>query len=308
MESAIKALKNPGYIGFVYALLSVFFMSPVFIVASIVTKEIPAETANFMFFLSGLLVTSLISTVRGKNGHVLRLAKNHFRPLFQLGALNAAAAILFFTGIKAIGPSTSAFVSRSETVFTILLGVLVLKEKLHKADMFGITLAVVGTFMMTYSDVSVASGSLLILASSFIISFQRVLLAKFVSKIDPFELNQLRLLFGTSILLVYVAVTSKLLMPPVNSLFLIALGGISAPVIGFYFFLKSMKFIGISKVTTVASIQPIVVAVMSVVLLGSSLSPGQIFGGGLMIVGVIILAVAHGRHALKTKAATITVD
>ncbi len=283
-------------------------MSPVFIVASIVTKSMPAETANFMFFLSGLIVTSLLSTVRGKNIRMLGLAKKYFKPLLLLGALNAAAAIFFFAGIKAIGPSTSAFISRSETVFTILIGVIILKEKLHRADILGITLAVAGTFVMTYSDVSVASGSLLILASSFIISFQRMLLAKFISKIGPFQLNHLRMLFSTAILLVYVAATSKLMIPPVNSLFLIALGGISAPVVGFYFFLKSMKLLGISKVTTVASIQPIVVALMSAVLLGSSISAMQAFGGVLMIAGVIILAAAHGRHVLKSKAAAITVD
>ncbi|MBI4167887.1 MAG: DMT family transporter [Candidatus Aenigmarchaeota archaeon] len=300
--------KNSSYAGFLYAILSVVFMSPIFIIVSIVTREMPTETANFMFFGSGLLVTFAISTMQKKNTHIIKLARNHFRPLFLLGAINAAAAILFFMGIKAIGPSTAAFISRFETVFTIFLGAVILKEKFGKVDALGIAITVIGALLITYSDVSIALGSFLILASSVIISFQRILLKKHVSRIRPSELNQLRLLFTTSLLLVYVVATSKLVVPSVGNALLIMLGGIMAPVIGFYFMLKSMERMEVSKTMTIKAIEPFAVIVMASTLLGSSISPEQVFGGGIMITGIIILAVAHKRQAVNKSQITVAVD
>ncbi len=300
--------KNSSHAGFVYAILSVVFMSPVFIIISVVTREMPTETANFMFFGSGLLVTFVISTMQKKNMHIIKLARSHFRPLFLLGAINAVAAVLFFMGIKAIGPSTSAFIYRFETVFTIFLGAVLLKEKLGKIDALGMAITVMGALLITYSDVSIALGSFLILASSAIISFQRIILKKYVSRIRPFELNQLRLLFTTSLMFAYVVATSKLVVPSFGNALLIMLGGITAPVIGFYFMLKSMERMDVSKTMTIKAAEPFAVIIMASILLGSSISPEQVFGGGIMIAGIIILAVAHRRQVINKSQVAVSVD
>ncbi|MBI4177357.1 MAG: DMT family transporter [Candidatus Aenigmarchaeota archaeon] len=308
MKGLVNSIKASGHIGFVYALLSVIFMSPIFIIVNIVTREMPTETANLMFFGSGLAVTFMVSTIRRRNMHIIRLAKSHFYPLLLIGGINAVAAMLFFMGIKAIGPSTSAFIARLETVFTVFLGAVILKEKLGKADMVGIAVTVAGALLMTYSDVSLAFGSLFILGSSAVISFQRILLKKYVSRISSFDLNQLRLLFAAAILFVYVISTSKFVVPtPANAL-LISLGGVTAPVIGFYFMLKSMESMDVSKTMTVKSIEPFIVAVMSMVLFGSAMSSSQITGGAFMAAGIVVLAVAHKKQLADKSRMAVSVD
>ncbi|MBI3413153.1 MAG: DMT family transporter [Candidatus Aenigmarchaeota archaeon] len=288
-----ESRRNRESRGFLYSFVSVFFVAPVFIVASIVMKSMPAETASTMFFGAGFLITSVISTLRKRNREVLPMVRKYFRPLLLLGIFNTSAAILFFTGIKSIGPSSAAFISRFETIFVILLGVLLLKEKLGKMDMLGMAITVSGVIMVTYSNVSMVIGSFFIFASSALISFQRILLKKYVSKIQPMDLNQLRLFFSFVLLLSYVVLSSRLVMPSAGNLLLIGIVSLSAPVIGFYLRLKAMELIDVSKVMTVESLEPFIVVLMSIFLLGSITSPRQILGGGVMIVGITMLLMSH---------------
>lgn len=301
MLGKLKLFVNPAYRGFGYAFAAVIFLFPVFIIMNVALKDTPVETANTIFFVSATLATLVVSTIRKKNSVVMKAAKTYFRPLLIIGFLNFAASILFFSAVRVTDPSTASFIARFGVVFTILLGVIVLKEKLNRAEILGIILTTAGAFIITYSGVSVELGSLMMLASSAIVSVQQAMLKKYVSKIRPFDLNQLRLIFTSAIIALYALFTSRLVLPPFSTTVLIAASGITSAVIGFYFFIKAMEYMDISKVITIRSIEPFFVTLAAVIFLGSIITQRQILGGMFIVCGMIILGMAHRKQVSDKK-------
>ncbi len=302
MSGNFNLLAKPEYSGFFYALLSVLLMSPIFLIVNEVTKTTKIETATTFFFVFASAATFLISTMKGRNAEIYAFARKYFKPMALAAAFNIGASVLFFTGISIIGPSIAAFFAQSTALFTIIFGSVFLKERIGTGEMTGMAITITGAVIITYAGFSSVMGASMIVASSALISLHFILLKKYVANIKPFDLNQLRLFFGALLIFSYSALSGKLSIPSFGNILLLGLGGTTAAVAGFYFMIKAMKNMDVSKVTAVRAVEPFVVLLMSALFLGSVITPKHVFGGVVMISGIIILAMAHGKHAIQKNA------
>jgi drug/metabolite transporter (DMT)-like permease len=64
---------------------------------------------------------------------------------------------------------------------------------------------------------------------------------------------------------------------------------VSGPVIGRFLYMKSLSLMPVSKAALILQFQPIWVAVIAGVLIGTIPSPKEWFGGALIIAGCILL-------------------
>ncbi len=95
-----------------------------------------------------------------------------FWPILLLGFLNGLANYLFFTSINLGDPTLVAFFSRSEVIYTVLLGTWLLGERLRAYQWAGVAIAVAGAGLMTFRAGAVVWLMLLLtLASNFFLAF-----------------------------------------------------------------------------------------------------------------------------------------
>ncbi len=291
--------KNRGYSGFIYSFLAVIFLSPVFILMNEAVNSIGLETANVIFFLSGFAFVLATGFVKGTLAKSADAIRKQIKPVIAIGALNSVQALLFFLGLKMIGPSAASFIARTEVVFVVVMGALLLKEKLGGMEFAGISMTFAGAAILTFGNTSLAVGSLVMLFSTFLISLQNVLTKKYAHMIRPFDLNLGRLGVVSVVMLIYSVIGNTLNLAWDSSFILAASAGVLGPAIGFYFLLKGIEAMDVSKVITIRSLEPFAVIIMSTFVYGLSISPTQAFGGVVMVVGVTILAVAHRKHSKK---------
>ena len=118
------------------------------------------------FALTGInpLITTLIICVTSTilsytymkfKRHTLSLIE--FKKLIPIAIINAAATILLYASIAILDPVIVGMIGRFYVVFTTLLSVVILKEKLSRAEGILIALAIFGTFLFVQTGNQVAS-------------------------------------------------------------------------------------------------------------------------------------------------------
>lgn len=100
-----------------------------------------AKAACLNIFYS-LLLGWLFARIRKQK---LRFVRN--RAMWVVGITNAAGLILMYTALDMLSPVTLGFLGRFYMVFTILLSVVVLKERITSREWGLIALALVGMFL-----------------------------------------------------------------------------------------------------------------------------------------------------------------
>ena len=76
--------------------------------------------------------------------------RRSIRPILWLGFLNGTANLLLFTAINLGDPTLAAFFSRSETIYSVLLGAWLLGERMVGHQWLGVVIAIAGAGLMTF--------------------------------------------------------------------------------------------------------------------------------------------------------------
>ncbi len=118
-----------------------------------------------------------------------------FRPILLLGLLNGLSNFLFFTSIDLGDPTLVAFFSRSETIYSVLLGAWFLGEHMHRYQWLGVAIAIAGTGMMTFQAATlvwIVMG--LALVSNFFLAWSNLVAKKNITTVSPLILSIARTL------------------------------------------------------------------------------------------------------------------
>ena len=166
---------NNKNLGVLLALSSSLFIAVEIIVVDYLYRVNPNIGALNMLFWSYLGVAiscSLIVPFLEKPiWHISTTIVQHKKLLIKDSILTVFAAFLFFLGIDLVGSGSVAVFSRASVIFSIILGVILLKEQLSLKKIFLIILMIIG-FLLYQEDFEVVSllGVLTILTSTFLYS------------------------------------------------------------------------------------------------------------------------------------------
>ena len=178
------------------------------------------------------------------------------------------------------------------TIFIILIGVFHLKEKLTSLDILGIVIAIAGAMVINYGNGTYTSFGLFIaLTAALFIALHQTTAKMFVKKVHPLNLVNLRTLFSSSFLFIFVLATSSLEVPPQNTYVWFVAGGVVAS-IGFLFFYKSLELIAVSKAAIIRTLDPFIVVLYSIVIFRILPNLQEILGGSLIILGSWAISLA----------------
>ena len=173
----------------------------------------------------------------------------------------------------------------------IILGIWLFKERFKPKEAFGIIIILTGLVIIRYqAGIEVSTGMVIILFSATVFGISELVAKKIVRNTEP---NLFALLRNCHIL-VYITigaiVTGKFSYSLLGEYYyLVPLAGLLGPGMGRPMYLHALKYLEVSKVSTLNQLQPIAVAVVAYFSLGLIPEIKEWVGGLTIISGSIIM-------------------
>ncbi len=275
------------------------------------------ETFSTLWFVAASIYGYIYLKLAGRTdiwGHMRQV----WRPILAVGLLNGLASLAGFGSLRLIDPSLAAFFGRTQIIFSVLLGWIVLRERLSLTEGLGAILAVTGLFICSYKGGTVVLlGLVLSLLGAIGASLQYFIVKVSVKEVDPLVM----VFFRTALAAVTVATVAfstgrfELVHAPLN-LTVLLVGAFFGPFLAHVCLFRGLAHIDLTKATIIQTTNPLFVILYAVALLpllpgipeGVQLfpTPVQLAGGAVLLIGVATL-VMGGRakaNSARKQAAT----
>lgn len=209
-----------------------------------------------------------------------------------------------FLGLKLMDPTIMAFLSRTETLIAIALGVWLFGERFTRLEAVGGAFVILGILALRYTGgISIERGFWIVLAASVGFGVAEVIAKKTVTIVDPLAFSLVRnFLLGAGFMAAGAARPGGLILPEERLGWLAIVGvAISGPFLGRVHYLKALQKIHISKTALVSQSQPIWVGVLASTILRTIPSQREWLGGAVVLAGCILLITGRGRRTGRTR-------
>jgi len=236
--------------------------------AGIGVLEASAERAGIAFF--GLLTVALLS------GLISLLVPGHDLGLFAVYGFTSVALffVLYFEAIRRTSVATAAILLHTAPIWASLLSRFVLGEALSSSRIVALAVAFCGCGLVVRAyDPDALRPSLLGLGSGFTYALYSIFAKLALRRYEA----------GTVLL---------------YALFLVALG-LAVGVPPARFALRSLEA---SRATVIATLEPVVAAVLGYALLGERLDPPQLLGGLLVLASIRLVQAEDPQSARAARA------
>lgn len=208
----------------------------------------------------------------------------------------AIAPAMFFLGLGQTTASDTSLLATGETIFSIIIATLFFKEKLKPLGYLAVLMVLAGLVVVTTnlqfhsSLFKMNSGNMLVLGATALWGLDNNICRYITYRMDIARLVQLKSVIGGSILLVFAVFVLR--VPLSISLTqlpqIIVLGAVGFGT-SLYFFLISMKRIGIVRSVLILSLSSVFGLVFASLLLREVISVHQIIAVVVMIAGIYLI-------------------
>lgn len=251
---------------------------------------------TYAWLLVLLTLPRLDSVARGEV-HGASGIRRGWRPTLALVLANAGAAILYYTQIDLANPAIVSFFGRLRTVYVVLLGVVLLGERLGRQEWIGAAVTVLGTALIAYQGGEVLSLVLLLAVLGNLLFAIATVMAKFaVRHIPPITLVGYRGLLISVLILVYALIAGQWQTVTWHTLFVMAAGALGGPFLGHVMYYAALERVGAGRVAIITALQPVFVTLYTALVFGTLPTTQQALGGALTIGGVVLVFAARLRQ------------
>jgi drug/metabolite transporter (DMT)-like permease len=273
---------------FIFAAMTAFFEALIFL--PIYLNE--RRTLKFSIDQAASHIELLNSKLNG-----WKMRRNVFL-LLSIAIVFSIVPVLLYIGFELAGNVNASLTLKTEIIFSMLYGNLILNEKITKTQIFfsavlflGLILAVTrGSFNLVEFNI----GVLILLIDVAIFTFMHTLTKKGLDRneITPIQVVFIRNLISSILLLIFYLFifpqrNISILLEPQNYLFFILM----AFVYGFALltWYKTLSFIEIGRATIIVSITPIITAFFSFIIYGEILTIYHIIGTMIVISSIYMI-------------------
>ena len=198
-------------------------------------------------------------------------------------------------GIQHMDPTVASFISRLQTLVSVFLGVMFLKERFGRREIVGAALLVAGVVIIRISfDVTLSFWFWVMVASGVFFGITEVFAKQAVGNLHPIPLNFIRNSVIALCFMVVLLVQGRPLFEFRGTWWYVLAVGVAGPLLSRLSFLNALSRIDVSKAVLVNQTQPIFVFLMSFAILSVIPSPRELTGGLLILLGCVILI--RGRN------------
>lgn len=202
--------------------------------------------------------------------------------------------VLFFYGLHMTSASNTAVLSNMEIVFTVVIAILFFKEKINRIGYVGLFLVTIGAMVVTNAKISdsylsLDIGSILVIGSSLFWAIDNNVSTIITKRIDVLRIAQLKSAIGGIILLGIVFAVNIPFLLPLNDIPFVLLLGTVGFALSLFFFLKSLRIIGVVKTIVVFATSSVFGLIFAVLFLHEQVGVFQIVAIGVMILGIYMI-------------------
>lgn len=289
--------------GILLTLISTVLNASTYIITKVVLNYTNAETALVLWFIWGTIIFSFFFLFSRSLKKIFGELKKNAKKMTIFGIISAIGIVSWTYGILYGNPTSVAFIFRLEAIFTIIFGLVLLKEKVSNFEWVGIFLAIVGAFIMVYKGgIVLDKGTISILVAAFSSALSIFLVKVYVKGMSAYSITYARTVSALLFISAYALALGKLQFTlQLNVLGLTLLAAFVGAFLGMFLLYKSLSFYGLSKVTAVKSTEPFFVATFSLIFLLTVPGINEIIGGTLIVGGVILLSLAGRNKNGNTK-------
>lgn len=304
MGKSPKAGENPRK-GFAYALVGTILLSTYFVTGKYALASPPGKPGGFnvptfclLWTASGAVFAFLIVLLRGRFGGI-RVERRSRLTVGALGLVTGVSIVVFYSGLRLLDPSFSAFLARSLPVMVILLGVLFLKERLRAVELLPMGFMVLGGVVSVFGRWhAVGLGVTLVLVGYLGFAVHRLLAKVEARRVCVEVLVLYRTGLAAVVIAVWAFVGGKLdFHVDARYWYVLFLGALLSPCLGNMVSFKSYQYWSLSRAALVLMIQPLLVLPMAYVFLHKLPSRQELLGGILILVGAFVMVWIHFRRS-----------
>jgi drug/metabolite transporter (DMT)-like permease len=215
-----------------------------------------------------------------------------------IGFMVAASTALGYSSVAYIDVGTAAMLNKLSTLFSILIGILWLRERLTATQLIGALVAVTGVFIITFQPGDLLRlGSLMLLGSTLLYALHAALVKRYSEDIDFFTFFFLRLVYTASFLLVFAVMRPSGPMPGLYPFGLIILAGTIDVVISRSLYYIALRRLPMTLHAIILTLSPVATVLWSYILFSDLPNFQQLLGGTAVLCGVLLATLYRTRRA-----------
>ena len=284
---------NSVNIGYISAVLAAVLFGSISTIAKPALLNVNALLlSSAVYLLAGLTATPL-----KKKARISEIKRKEWLLILAMSISGAVIApLLYFTGLTQSKASDTSVLSNAEIVFTVLLAILLFREKLKPIGYLAIALVLVGVIIITTNlefstfifDIK-SEGNFLILTAMAFWGLDNNVSKIASQRIDAARLVQLKSAIGGSCLLLIVLlvrVPINITVSEVPNIILLGVAGFGGSL---YFFMNSLKRIGTVRTILIYSTSVIFGLFFASLFLHESIGVYQIIAIIMMLSGIFLI-------------------
>ncbi len=275
--------------GYLYTALSIVTASAMYLLTKLSINTVNVYSLMGIYFFSssifGIAALKIFSQIK-LSGEL----KEHFILILTVSALTIIGAYFWFLSIDRVGAAVTSLLGKFQVVFTIIAGVLFLKERFNKLAWMVLLIIIIGSVMVIYKggvfDITAAAWMIIF---AFCYAMQSYIIRKFSPSIDMMAITVWRSFFIGVFFIIIAMMKSELEFPSTANFALIILAGIMGAFLSKGFQYLAFKYLPISKVSTAMNGESLLTVTFAAMFMGEHLSMINFIGGAFIVAGTILL-------------------
>lgn len=251
-----------------------------------------------LFELKKIKKDNLIHEINSKS--IFQGWKNNIGLLVFIGFIFAINQIFFFVGYDMAGAINGSLTQKTTVFFSMILGYLILKEKITKLQLLfsvvlflGLTIGITQFFSLLQFNITILIGVVILLVISFLWMIGHTLTKPIFNRKEatPIQIVFIRNFISGFILLItyfiFFPIDYKIWFDTDNLLFFLIMGIVYGS--GLICWYKTLSYLDISKATIIFAPTPITAAIFASFILGESFTIYHLIGVILVITSIIVI-------------------
>ncbi|MGH8156791.1 MAG: DMT family transporter [Rhodanobacter sp.] len=228
---------------------------------------------------------------------VLRLGRRQVMRGLLLGVVYGAGQLLQTWGLSLIAPSVSGFATGMYVVFTPILAMLLLRQRMAGVVWLAVLLSTAGLALLSLNGVSVGLGVWLTLASAALYGLHIVGLGQWSRQGEAFGLSAVQMVAIAVVCLLATAPHGPMLPPDRSAWFAVLYMALVAGAGAMLMQTWAQSHLPATRAAIVMTTEPVFAAAFAVLLGSDVLSWRMLVGGGLILAAMYLVELTPRRGA-----------
>jgi drug/metabolite transporter (DMT)-like permease len=272
--------------GLLFAALSAVFLAGVILIGKTLLQAMTPWVFTTFFFGFGAVWYTLYFLAR-RDFAVFTPSVAAIKAGAVVAAVDAGYTLSTFSALQLLTPGVYAFFSHIADLLTVVVGLVILRERFTGKALAGLALAFAGLVTMTArtDDVVIEGFALMIVAAAFFAA-SSVVVKRYTKVHSPIHLAYYRAI-ALAIVMATVSLTAVgFRLPEGDEWWLLALMGLIGPFLNYLFFFLALQRLAIGRVSLVRMCYSVLVVIGAYAVYAQLPADRQIIGGIALLAGV----------------------